>query len=254
MSEDRGIILLENGKEKYIIVKDANYKIMLGKGARVVDLKHSPSGHLVMKADDFQNAVVKTGERAYTLHAAKGEPHLLEEYIPEAEMDGALMRDAARARMPAAPAANAASSPAANAASSSSGPAANAATLPPPPPDPFRREEAKKVHTFMMEVDHGHLDFKFEEHGFKDDVDIFNLYMRNTVDSFLNNWFHDRQHPSIPTNGEIYRCVRSIQAKVYQHIQAEADRQKDRRWPTRFDETRGNLQERYDIASADGSD
>ena len=76
MSEERGIIILENGKEKYIIVKDANYKIMLGKGAKVVNLLHSPSGHLVMKADDFRDAKVKTGERAYTLHASKGEPHL----------------------------------------------------------------------------------------------------------------------------------------------------------------------------------
>ena len=46
-------------------MKDANYKIMLGKGAKVVNLMHSPSGHLVMKADDFRNAKVKPGERAY---------------------------------------------------------------------------------------------------------------------------------------------------------------------------------------------
>ena len=210
------------------------------------------------KADDFKYAKVTTGERAYTLHASKGEPHYLEAHDPIFEMEDALIRDKARAFWPEYLGNQSLYAPAANAASSSSGPAANAAIPPPPLHDPFKRAEAKKTHTFMMEVDHGHLNHKFEAYGTKDEADIFNLYMRNTVDTFLNNWFHDPDRPSVPTEGEIERCVRSIQAKVYQHIQAEAERQKDLRWPNRFDEAtgqpRGSLPERYDIASLDGSD
>ena len=155
MAADGAILILEKSMEKYIILKDASYKFMLGKGARVVDLKSAPSGHLAMKVDDFTNAKVKTGQRAYTLHASKGEPHLLEEHNEDDfVMEDALMRDKARAFWPEAPAANAASS------SSGPAPAANAATIPPPPSwfDPEQREQMEKSLMCMMSMEHGHLD------------------------------------------------------------------------------------------------
>ena len=178
-------------------------------------------------------------------------------------MEDALMRDKARAFWPEAPAANAASS------SSGPAPAANAAAIPPPPSwfDPEQREQMEKSHMCMMSMEHGHLDYTFEEYGSKDEGDLFNLYMKSIVDCFPNARFHDRGPVgraasglplSIPTEGETERCARSIQSKVYQHLQAEIDRQKDQRWPNIFDENlgrpRGNLPERYDIASHDGSD
>ena len=66
-----------------------------------MDLKSSPSGHLVMKVDDFTNSKVKTKQTAYTLHASKGEPHLLEEHDESNEtMEDTLTRDRARANWP----------------------------------------------------------------------------------------------------------------------------------------------------------
>ena len=81
MAMNRAILILEEGKEKYIIMGDADFKILLAKGAKVVDLVKTPSGHLAMKADDYANATAKRGNSCYTLHASKGEPHALEEHI-----------------------------------------------------------------------------------------------------------------------------------------------------------------------------
>ena len=64
--------ILEEGKETYIVVGDADYNILLCKGARVVDLKNTPSGHLAMKVDDYVNASVQKSETTYTLHASAG--------------------------------------------------------------------------------------------------------------------------------------------------------------------------------------
>ena len=285
MSEENGLLILTKGQEKFILLGDASYKIMLGPGARVVDLKSAPSGHLVMKVDDFTNSKVKTEQKAYTLHASKDEPHLLEEHDESnAKMEDALTRDRARAHWPwpwdekltadtYKPNREERRAIAANAAGSSDdhireAPAANAATnttnITPPPSwfDPEQREKMVNSHMCMMSMDHGHLDYTFEEYGSKDEGDLFNLYMKNIVDSFLNAWFHERGPVGraayglplpTPTEGETERCTRHIQSKVYQHIQAEIDRQKDQRWPNRFDENLGrqrdNLPERFDIHS-----
>ena len=118
----------------------------------------------------------------------------------------------------------------------------------------------------MMAMDHTNLDRRIKDYQSEDDGKIFSLYMKNIVDSFLNAWFHDRAPAraasgvmlSVPSEGETERCARSIQSLVYQHLETEINRQKDERWPNRFDEKlgrpRGNLPEKFDIGSQDGSD
>ena len=104
-----------------------------------------------------------------------------------------------------------------------------------------------KSHECMMAMDHTHLDHKVKERGHEDDGIVIKLYVENIVDSCMNAWFHDRD-PGLPSEGEIERCTRNMQAMIYQRIQHEVNLQKNTRWPTRFDE-RGNLPERFDIHS-----
>ena len=116
-------------------------------------------------------------------------------------------------------------------------------------------------HACMMAMDHTHLQYTIKEHGVEDDPIVIKLYMENIVDSCLNAWFHDRDPGraasgvllSTPSEREIERCTRNMQAMIYQRIQHEVDLQKNERWPNRFDENlgrqRGNLPERYDIHS-----
>ena len=160
---------------------------------------------------------------------------------------------------------------AANAARSSSdpAPAANAARATPPILswfDPEHRKKMEECHACMMAQDHTDLDRRIKDWLSEDEGKVFNRNMRNMVDSFLNAWFHDRAPAraasgavlSTPTEGETERCARSIQTLVYQTLECEIHRQKNQRWPNRFDEStgrpRGNLPEQYDIGSQDGSD
>ena len=255
MAKDGGILILEEGQEKYITLKGASYKLMLGPGARVVDLKSAPSGHLVMKVDDFANAQAKPGTSAYTLHSSQGILHVLEEHDENFMMADALNRDMARADVSEPTAAHAASS------SSDPAPAANAARVIPPPLSWFDTEHRAKMeecHVCMMAMDHTDLDRRIVDYRTDDEGKIFSLYMQNIVDSFLNAWFHDRAPAraasgatlSVPTEGETERFARNIQSLVYQHLQTEIDRQKNERWP----QMRGNLPERFDIGSLDDSD
>ena len=158
MAKYGGILILEEGQEKYIILKDASYNLMLGPGARVVDLKSAPSGHIVMKVDDFTNAQAKTGQSAYTLHASKGNLHVLEEHDENFMMADALNRDKERAGVSEPPAAHAASS------SSDPAPAANAARIPAPPSwfDSEQRAKMESCHVCMMSMEHTHLDNRLE--------------------------------------------------------------------------------------------
>eukprot|EP00959_Pyramimonas_sp_CCMP1952_P275408 5756530-Pyramimonas_sp.AAC.1 len=51
MSNMRTILILEQGREKMSIPGSGMYKLLLGKGARVLDLMKTPSGHLALKVD-----------------------------------------------------------------------------------------------------------------------------------------------------------------------------------------------------------
>ena len=101
----------------------------------------------------------------------------------------------------------------------------------------------------MMEQKHDHLDYCIETDWTEEEMDIYDLNMKNMVDSFLNGWFHHRYSGTNthPTDAEVDRATRSIQAKVYQTIQHEADKERNLRWPK-------VLPERFDISSAAGSD
>jgi len=273
MTKEGGILILTEGQEKYVLLGEASFKLMLGPGARVVDLKNAPSGHLVMKVDDFARAKTRTKQTAYTLHVTKGEPHLLEEHDVSEEMEDALTRDRARATWPwqwdekeAANAAGVGSStdPAPinrrmllPVRDPSPPPAANAAPPPPPPSwlDPEQRETMMKSHTCMMTMSHEHLDHRGEEYGDKDDAIRFNLYTQNIVHSCMDAWFNEWA-PAVaasgavlptPSEGEIERWTRNMQAKMYQRIQHEVDCQVKARWPT--NDEQGNLPERYNIHS-----
>eukprot|EP00959_Pyramimonas_sp_CCMP1952_P212558 4447591-Pyramimonas_sp.AAC.1 len=56
MSNMRTILILEQGHEKMIIPGVEMYKVLLGKGARVLDLMKTPFGHLTLKADEYEAA------------------------------------------------------------------------------------------------------------------------------------------------------------------------------------------------------
>ena len=109
-----------------------------------------------------------------------------------------------------------------------------------------------KSHACLMTMSHAHLDHKVKECGDKDDAILINLYMQNIVHSCMNAWFHDwapalaasGAELSTPSEGEIERCTRNMQAMIYQRIQHEMDHQKNERWPQR-----GNLPERFNIHS-----
>ena len=74
------------------------------------------------------------------------------------------------------------------------------------------------------------------------------MNMKNMVDNCLEAWFQPEYAGTTPpTDGEVDRATRSIQAKVYQTIQREVDKQKTVRWPR-------VKPERFDISSAAGSD
>eukprot|EP00959_Pyramimonas_sp_CCMP1952_P252940 5283956-Pyramimonas_sp.AAC.1 len=46
------ILILEQGREEIIISSSDVYELLLGKGARVLDLMKTPSGHLALKVDE----------------------------------------------------------------------------------------------------------------------------------------------------------------------------------------------------------
>eukprot|EP00959_Pyramimonas_sp_CCMP1952_P405174 8491946-Pyramimonas_sp.AAC.1 len=56
MSNIRAILILEQGREKFIIPGVEMYKVLPGRGARVLDLMKTPSGHLALKADGCEMA------------------------------------------------------------------------------------------------------------------------------------------------------------------------------------------------------
>ena len=113
----------------------------------------------------------------------------------------------------------------------------------------------QKSHTCLMTMNHEHLDQKVKDCGDKDDAILINLYTQNIVHSCMNAWFHDRAPAlaasgavlSTPSEGEIERCTRNMQAKIYQRIQHEVDCQIKARWPT--NDEQGNLPEQYNIHS-----
>eukprot|EP00959_Pyramimonas_sp_CCMP1952_P405267 8493877-Pyramimonas_sp.AAC.1 len=52
----RTILILEQGHEKMSILGSDMYKLLLGKGARVLDLMKTPPGHLTLKVDEYGSA------------------------------------------------------------------------------------------------------------------------------------------------------------------------------------------------------
>eukprot|EP00959_Pyramimonas_sp_CCMP1952_P313232 6556417-Pyramimonas_sp.AAC.1 len=56
MSTMRTILILEQGHDKMVIPGSEMHKLLLGKGARVLDLMKTPSGHLVIKVDECGTA------------------------------------------------------------------------------------------------------------------------------------------------------------------------------------------------------
>eukprot|EP00959_Pyramimonas_sp_CCMP1952_P128638 2690267-Pyramimonas_sp.AAC.1 len=69
MSNTRTILILEQGREKMIIPGVEIYKVLLGKGARVLGLMKTPSGHLALKADEYETATEGQGSMSFTITA-----------------------------------------------------------------------------------------------------------------------------------------------------------------------------------------
>eukprot|EP00959_Pyramimonas_sp_CCMP1952_P288958 6043357-Pyramimonas_sp.AAC.1 len=61
MSNMRTILFLEQGHEKMVIPGVEMHKVLLGKGARVLDLMKTPSEHLALKADEYEKATEDQG-------------------------------------------------------------------------------------------------------------------------------------------------------------------------------------------------
>eukprot|EP00959_Pyramimonas_sp_CCMP1952_P157028 3283852-Pyramimonas_sp.AAC.1 len=45
------------------------YEVLFGKGARVLDLMKTPSGHLALKADEYEMATEDQGSMSFTIAA-----------------------------------------------------------------------------------------------------------------------------------------------------------------------------------------
>eukprot|EP00959_Pyramimonas_sp_CCMP1952_P274099 5729584-Pyramimonas_sp.AAC.1 len=72
----RAIPTLGQGRDKMTIPGSETYGL-LGKGARVLDLLKTPSGHLAIKVDDYGVAIGDHGSTAFTVTA-----NLQCEYMP----------------------------------------------------------------------------------------------------------------------------------------------------------------------------
>eukprot|EP00959_Pyramimonas_sp_CCMP1952_P370806 7765947-Pyramimonas_sp.AAC.1 len=69
MSNIRTILILEQGHDNMIIPGSEMYKLLLGKGVRVLDMMKTPSGHLAIKVDEYGAATEEKGSMAVALAA-----------------------------------------------------------------------------------------------------------------------------------------------------------------------------------------
>eukprot|EP00959_Pyramimonas_sp_CCMP1952_P412971 8653869-Pyramimonas_sp.AAC.1 len=53
MANMRAILVLEKGNQHMAIPGTDMYRLVLGKGARVIDIVKTPSGHLAIKVDGY---------------------------------------------------------------------------------------------------------------------------------------------------------------------------------------------------------
>eukprot|EP00959_Pyramimonas_sp_CCMP1952_P377786 7913352-Pyramimonas_sp.AAC.1 len=67
MSNMNIIMILEQGREKMIIPGSEMYKLILGKGARVLGLI---SGHVALKVDEYGVATEDKGSMSFTITAS----------------------------------------------------------------------------------------------------------------------------------------------------------------------------------------
>eukprot|EP00959_Pyramimonas_sp_CCMP1952_P109346 2287229-Pyramimonas_sp.AAC.1 len=65
----RTILILEQGRETMIIPGSEMYKLLLGKGARVLDLMKTPPGHLALKVDEYGAAAEDKEAVSFTITA-----------------------------------------------------------------------------------------------------------------------------------------------------------------------------------------
>eukprot|EP00959_Pyramimonas_sp_CCMP1952_P304135 6365417-Pyramimonas_sp.AAC.1 len=63
------ILILEQGHEEMITPGSEMYKRLSGKGARVLDLMKTPSGHLALKVDEYGAATEDKGSMPFTITA-----------------------------------------------------------------------------------------------------------------------------------------------------------------------------------------
>jgi len=217
MAKNRGILILEEGREKYILPGNATYKILLGKGARVVDLIKTPSGHLAMKVDAYAGASDQQSEKTFALNATEGQPHTLEE---------------ANAGQPA---------------SSAGQPASSSAE-----PTIIGPGNAVGAHAFMMMQSSRTINDCTETEAF--DWSIKNLV--DDILHSWHGHRKDAGHPVISSDDDRDDALKAIQAKVYQAIQSRGEQwipyDAMRRWvPPAAQPAEGTTApERYDIASA----
>eukprot|EP00959_Pyramimonas_sp_CCMP1952_P389330 8158034-Pyramimonas_sp.AAC.1 len=65
----RAILILEHGHEQMIISDSEMHKLLHGKGARVLDLMKTPSGHLAIEVDECGVAAEDRGPMAFSIAA-----------------------------------------------------------------------------------------------------------------------------------------------------------------------------------------
>ena len=109
----------------------------------------------------------------------------------------------------------------------------------------------KYAHTYMMDGKHDHLDYKIDYTWTAEETQKYDLNMNKLVHDCLETWFEPEYAGyTPPSDGDVERATRFIQAKVYQTIQREVDKQKvvlRERWPRA-------TPERFDISSTAGDD
>eukprot|EP00959_Pyramimonas_sp_CCMP1952_P365712 7658927-Pyramimonas_sp.AAC.1 len=69
MSNMGAFLILGQGREKMIIPGSEMCKLLLGKGARVLALMKTPSGHLALKVDGCGAAAEDKGSMSFTITA-----------------------------------------------------------------------------------------------------------------------------------------------------------------------------------------
>eukprot|EP00959_Pyramimonas_sp_CCMP1952_P087268 1825766-Pyramimonas_sp.AAC.1 len=70
MSNMRAILILEQGREKVINPGVEMHKVLVGEGARILNRRKTPSGHLAFEAGEYEMATEDQGSMSFIITAS----------------------------------------------------------------------------------------------------------------------------------------------------------------------------------------